>query len=334
MISNEISSPLSRYAVMGNPIAHSKSPLIHTTFAQQTHQALRYEAILVDTQEGEFQQAVHTFQRTGGKGLNITLPFKPIAWTLAELRSSRAERAEAVNTLWFDDMGRKIGDNTDGVGLVRDLTTNHHCSLEGRRILILGAGGAVRGILEPLLQAHPEFCVIANRTVAKAETLAELFATVGKVKASSYEHLRGQTFDLIINGTSASLQGELPPLPPNLLLPESWCYDMMYASTATPFMRWAQAQGATRVMDGLGMLVEQAAESFFIWRGVMPETASVIQTIRIYLQDTANPKQAPLSSTPLSFSADTKRSLEIGGPQGLEPTRYGDWEKQGRCIDF
>ncbi len=277
-------SQIDHYAVMGNPIAHSKSPLIHAAFAQQTGQVLQYNAILVGTQEGEFAQAVQTFIASGGKGLNITVPFKQAAWALANQRSERAERAGAVNTLWFDEQGRCLGENTDGVGLVRDLIQNHGGQIEGRRVLILGAGGAVRGVLGPLLEAAPLLCVIANRTVSKAEALAELFAALGNVTACPYDALQGQSFDLIINGTSASLQGQLPPLPDGLLVDGGWCYDMMYASTATVFVQWAQSQRAAFALDGLGMLVEQAAESFYLWRGVRPETAPVIQQVRELLQ--------------------------------------------------
>ncbi len=268
-------SEIDHYAVMGNPIAHSKSPLIHTAFAKQTGQILEYDAILV---EGDFAQAVQAFQASGGKGLNITVPFKQAAWTLADQRRERAELAGAVNTLWFDEQGRCIGDNTDGVGLVRDLTQNHGCQIEGRRVLILGAGGAVRGVLAPLLEAAPAHCVIANRTMSKAVTLAELFADFGNISAKPIDALQNKSYDLVINGTSASLQGELPPLPEGLLAEGAWCYDMMYAMT--PFLQWAQKQGAAFALDGLGMLVEQAAESFYLWRGVMPETVSVIQQIK------------------------------------------------------
>lgn len=280
MTDNPKNFQIDHYAVMGNPIAHSKSPLIHTAFAQQTRQTMQYDAILVGTQEGEFAQAVRTFQASSGKGLNITIPFKQAAYALAEQHTPRAKQAGAVNTLWFDVQGRCVGDNTDGVGLVRDLTQNHGKLLDGQNILILGAGGAVRGILGPLLEAIPTQCVIANRTVSKAETLVELFATLGNIRACPYNALLGQKFDLIINGTSASLQGELPPLPNGLLAPNGCCYDMMYASTATPFIQWALAQGATYTWDGLGMLVEQAAESFYQWRGLKPDTTQVIQQVR------------------------------------------------------
>jgi len=270
------------YAVMGNPIAHSKSPLIHTAFAKQTQQALQYDAILVD--KSQFTQAVQTFQAPGGKGLNITVPFKQAAWALADQRTQRAQRAGAVNTLWFDKQGQRIGENTDGIGLVRDITQNHGGQIQGQRILILGAGGAVRGVLEPLLQAMPAQCVVANRTVSKAEALAKLFAAFGNVTACSYDALQGQSYDLIINGTSASLQGELPPLPDGLVAEGGWCYDMMYASTATPFVQWGQKQGTALALDGLGMLVEQAAESFYLWRGVKPDTAAVIKMVREHLK--------------------------------------------------
>ena len=283
---------IDRYAVMGNPIAHSKSPQIHAAFAKQTGQILKYDAILVELREGEFERAVKRFQASGGKGLNITVPFKEAAWKLADKRSQRAELAGAVNTLWFDEQGQCYAENTDGVGLVRDITNNHAYQIAGKRLLILGAGGAVRGVLEPLLKAAPLECIIANRTVSKAETLAELFSRHGNIKASSYEGLQGQSFDLIINGTSASLQGQLPPLPEGLLNQGGWCYDMMYAKTATTFMQWAESQGAACVLDGIGMLVEQAAESFFIWRGVRPETEAVIYSCSHALK--GNHKGLPL----------------------------------------
>ncbi|BAP55249.1 shikimate 5-dehydrogenase [Thioploca ingrica] len=315
---------LDRYAVMGNPIAHSKSPFIHTQFAQQTGQAMQYEARLVSTQAGEFAKAVAAFQSAGGKGLNITIPFKQDAWRLADKRSQRAERAGAVNTLWFDERGQRLGDNTDGIGLVRDLINNHGGQIAGKRVLILGAGGAVHGVLETLLQAKPIQCVIANRTVSKAEILATSFNHFGQIIASTYASLAGQSFDLIINGTSASLHGQLPPLPAGLIMPDTWCYDMMYARTPTPFMQWAQSQGALQVLDGLGMLVEQAAESFYLWRGLKPNTAAVIQSVQQQLLNDNQPQSTTSPQTP----------IEIGGPPGLEPTRYGDWERKGRCIDF
>lgn len=265
------------YRVMGNPVAHSKSPQIHAAFALETGQKLDYQRQLVPL-DG-FSAAVEAFQASGGKGLNITVPFKQEAWQLAEQRSARAELAGAVNTLWFDAAGRRVGDNTDGIGLVRDLSQNQRQNLRGKRLLVLGAGGAVRGVLQPLLAERPATLVIANRTPSKAETLVELFQAPC-LSAAAYADLAGYTFDLIINGTSASLQGDLPPLPDGILHPGGCAYDMMYAAEPTTFMRWAQRQGAGQVADGLGMLVEQAAEAFWLWRGVRPQTAPVIAQLR------------------------------------------------------
>lgn len=267
-----------RYAVMGNPIAHSKSPLIHALFARQTRQDLSYEALLVPLDS--FARAVAEFRDSGGKGLNITVPFKQEAWALDVERSHRAERAGAVNTLRFSDDGSALADTTDGVGLVRDLTRNHDITLAEKRILILGAGGAVRGVLEPVLAEHPATVVIANRTASKAEELAELFGDQGAISGCGFSALAGQQFDLVINGTAASLEGEVPPLPDDLLANGASCYDMMYGAKPTPFQLWATAHGAVQSMDGLGMLVEQAAESFTLWRGVRPETGPVIAALR------------------------------------------------------
>jgi shikimate dehydrogenase len=267
------------YCVMGNPIGHSLSPQIHSAFAQQTGQALQYHAVLVEW--GAFAEAVEEFYKAGGKGLNITLPFKQEAWVLAEERSPQAELAGAVNTLWFDREGRRYGDNTDGVGFIRDYLNNHGGSLENRRILVLGAGGAVRGVLGPILTERPAQLAIANRTPARAYELKSLFAKLGNIEVCAYEALAGWEFDLIINGTAASLGGQLPPLPEDILAEGGHCYDMMYAKEPTPFVRWGYAHGAAKSIDGLGMLVEQAAEGFFIWRGVRPDTAPVIERLRI-----------------------------------------------------
>lgn len=265
------------YGVMGNPIGHSRSPQIHAQFAQQTNQRLTYEAILVDL--GGLEQAVGNFQGSGGKGLNITVPFKEDAFRLVDELSLRAKRAQAVNTIKINEDGSLLGENTDGVGLVRDLTDNLKFLLQNKNILVLGAGGAVRGVLAPLLMKKPAKLTIANRTVSKAEALAISFADLGTVTASAFERL-AEPFDLIINGTAASLAGELPPLPDGIVTANTLCYDMMYSAKPTPFMLWGSAQGAQEVADGLGMLVEQAAESFKIWRGVEPETTSVIGEIR------------------------------------------------------
>lgn len=267
-----------QYAVFGNPIAHSRSPEIHAAFAQQLDQDLNYVAECVD--EDKFEARVEAFLEESGKGLNITVPFKLRAFELAQVRSAAAERAGAVNTLWRDADGRINGANTDGIGLVHDLTENAGLNLEGKRILILGAGGAVRGVLEPLLSTAPAEIVIANRTESKAVKLAESFADLGKVRGGGFGCLdRMGAFDVIINGTSASLQGELPPLTDSLVLADTTCYDMMYGKAETPFCRWAREHGAAS-RDGLGMLVGQAAESFSIWRGVRPATQPVIEQLR------------------------------------------------------
>lgn len=266
------------YAVMGNPVAHSKSPRIHALFAAQTGQRLQYIAIQVDP--GGFEQAVSSFVANGGSGLNVTVPFKPQAWDLVDERSERAALAGAVNTIAVRAQGRLYGDNTDGSGLVSDLTGNLGAVIAGRRLLLLGAGGAARGVLGPLLAQAPAALFIANRTADRAAELAQAFGGFGPVRGGGYDDLRGEVFDLVINATSASLQGEVPPLPDGLLAPDAWCYDMMYGPKPTPFMAWARRHGAARVSDGLGMLVEQAAESFMLWRGVRPQTTPVIATLR------------------------------------------------------
>ena len=272
---------LDNYAVMGNPIAHSKSPRIHALFAEQTGEPVHYEAIQVDP--GGFSQAVGNFDASGGKGLNITVPFKQEAWELVNERSERAERAGAVNTIRFGD-GKLFGDNTDGIGLVNDLL-NNQIEIRDRRVLLMGAGGAARGVLAPLLEQHPAQLVIANRTAEKARDLAAAFGDLGPVEGCGFEALQNKQFDVVINATAASLQGELPPLPDALLAVDACCYDMMYGSEPTPFMQWATQHGARQVLDGLGMLVEQAAESFYVWRGVRPETRPVIEQLRKELSD-------------------------------------------------
>ena len=262
------------YAVMGNPVAHSQSPRIHAWFAQQTGQDLRYEARCVPL-EG-FAAAVAAFREEGGKGLNITVPFKQEAWALAEARSARAERAGAVNTLAFRDDGSLYGDTTDGVGLLRDLTCNLQLTLSGKDVLLLGAGGAVRGVLEALLGEYPHRLLIANRTASRAVALAEDFRVMGNVMGCGLDALAGQRFDLVVNGTAAGLRDEVPAIPGSVLDGKSCGYDMMYGAEPTAFVRWCREQGAGRAEDGLGMLVEQAAESFYLWRGMRPETTTVI----------------------------------------------------------
>lgn len=268
-----------RYAVMGNPINHSKSPLIHAEFARQTLQKLSYEAIQVDL--GGLEQAVGNFQGSGGKGLNITVPFKTDAWELADNLSIEAQRAGAVNTILFKEDGSRYGHNTDGIGMLRDITQNHGGKITGQKILILGAGGAVRGILQPLLEQNPQSITLANRTPDRAQSLAEAFSDHGvQLHGGGFADIEASPYDLIINGTSASLQGELPPLPEQIINQHSWCYDMMYGKEPTIFLQWAAQLGAQHCMDGLGMLVEQAAESFLLWRGVRPETAPIMAKLR------------------------------------------------------
>ena len=261
-----------RYAVFGHPIAHSQSPQIHTAFARQTGQDMTYEAILAPL-DG-FADSVAAFIAASGRGANVTVPFKEEAFKLANRLSPRAQRAGAVNTLSFDADGI-FGDNTDGAGLVADLTRNLNCALAGKRVLLLGAGGAARGVIEPLLDQQPAALVIANRTVSRAEELAELFGR--GVRACSFD-TANTPFDLVINATAASLAGDLPPLSPRVFTPDTLAYDMMYGRD-TPFLDFARTHGA-RTADGLGMLVEQAAEAFYLWRGVRPDTAPVIATLR------------------------------------------------------
>lgn len=268
------------YAVVGNPISHSKSPRIHSLFASQTGEQLEYTAI--QAPEDGFKSTVEGFFDRGGQGLNVTVPFKEQAWKLASRRTRRAELAGAANTLYRDSEGLLTADNTDGKGLVVDLTVNLGIGLAGKRVLVLGAGGAVRGVLGPLLEQKPATLTIANRTVAKAEGLVTLFAPVAgrtAVSACGFEQ-PAEAFDIIINGTSASLQGDLPPVSANVIGADTVVYDMMYSLQTTTFNQWALDQGATRVFDGLGMLVEQAAESFRIWRGVSPQTRPVIEQLR------------------------------------------------------
>ncbi len=264
------------YAVMGNPITHSLSPRIHTLFAEQTAQHMHYTAIQVDT--GGFKQAVGNFNANGGKGLNITVPFKQEAYALVDELSERARRAGAVNTISIFD-NKLSGDNTDGIGLVNDLLLNHKLTLRNIRILLMGAGGAARGVIAPLLSELPAELVIVNRTAEKAVDLAEAFNDIGKISGCGYDDLNNLKFDLIINATAASLQNELPPLPGNIMFDDGCCYDMMYGKP-TPFMNWARGQGVQDVYDGLGMLVEQAAEAFYIWRNVRPDTKTVLAALR------------------------------------------------------
>ena len=264
-----------RYAVIGNPIAHSKSPDIHARFAAQTGQHLVYERMLAPL-DG-FEQAVRDFICAGGKGANVTVPFKLDAHAFATELTPRARAAGAVNTLKFE-AGRILGDNTDGIGMVTDIIRNGGVAMKGKKILLLGAGGAARGVIHPVHDEHPAELVVAKRTVYKAAEQAEQFAPHGRISASSFESLQAR-FDIIINATSASLSDDLPPVPATVFGDAVFAYDMMYAKEPTVFMRFAAGHGAA-VRDGLGMLVEQAAEAFFVWRGVRPDTAPVHAALR------------------------------------------------------
>jgi shikimate dehydrogenase len=268
---------IDRYAVLGQPIAHSKSPRIHQLFAEQTSERLQYSALEVPAEQ--FTDVVTSFFANGGQGLNCTVPLKELAWAYAEIKTERAQLAKAVNTLALQQDGSILGDNTDGVGLVTDLKNNHDIALTGMRILILGAGGASRGIIGPLLVEEPEQIVIVNRTFAKAQQLVTEFAGKGRVSACGYSDLNGQLFDLIINATSSSLTDELPPLPDGLLASQGSCYDLAYSNKATVFVRWGLEHKALKSLDGLGMLVEQAAEAFYNWRGIRPQTKPIIDLL-------------------------------------------------------
>ena len=259
------------YAVVGNPVAHSQSPEIHRLFAQQTEQDVMYSRLLAPL-DG-FRETVMSFVRQGGCGVNVTVPFKFEAFELATYLTPRAKMAGAVNTLRFDH-DAIYGDNTDGAGLVADITRNLGCSLQNARLLLLGAGGAAYGVMLPLLEQHPDSLYIANRNVAKAEKMADRFSSYGKVHAVAYESLDNHYFDIVINATSAGLHGGIPPVPATIFHEGMLALDMVYSDKPTAFIRFAQAQGA-RVRDGFGMLVEQAAESFYIWRQVRPDTRSV-----------------------------------------------------------
>lgn len=267
-----------KYAVFGNPIKQSKSPVIHAAFAAQSGQAMQYRAVRVA--EDGFGRAATNFFAEGGCGLNVTVPFKQEAFRFAGRLSERAQRAGAVNTLTRADDGVIEGDNTDGIGLVRDMVANLGWVVQGLRVLIIGAGGAVRGVLEPLLRERPRELLVVNRTPERAEQLAREFADLGALAGGGYELIGERQFDLVINASSAGLSGETPDLPATLLTERSCCYDMVYGAEPTPFMRWAAHHAAWAVADGVGMLVEQAAQSFFIWRHVRPETGPVIHRIR------------------------------------------------------
>lgn len=262
-----------RYALFGHPVSHSRSPEIHHAFAEQTHESVHYE--LIDATPDAFEDHLREFFDGGGLGANVTLPHKLAAFEAADHVSSDAYRAGAVNTLALLEDGSLFGDNTDGAGLVRDLSVNHGVQIEGRRVLLIGAGGAARGAIGPLMDEGAAELVIANRHSGKAKLLAQLFTEMGNVQGSSLENLNG-TFDVVVNATSASLRNEIPAVSSTVFSSTSFAYDMVYADKPTAFLEWATQQDVQGIADGWGMMVEQAAESFFIWRNVRPDTQSLL----------------------------------------------------------
>lgn len=266
-----------RYAVVGYPVKHSRSPFIHAMFAKQTGQNISYQMMEVTPQHLDME--VKKFFEEGGKGLNITVPHKQAVRHSTQFQTPRAEFAGAVNTIVLMQDGSLLGDNTDGVGLLNDLTHNLNVQLRDTRILLLGAGGAARGVIAPLLQQAPTELVVANRNVERADQLVEEFMTLGPISSTSFADIEPVPFDFVINATSASLQGEMPVLPAGIIGDHTLCYDMAYAKDDTVFTRWARQHGAARAVLGWGMLVEQAAESFFLWRGVRPDTKPVLEAL-------------------------------------------------------
>ncbi|HSY09142.1 MAG TPA: shikimate dehydrogenase [Steroidobacteraceae bacterium] len=272
-----MSAPPDQYGVVGHPVAHSWSPFIHGLFARQTEQAMVYRRF--DVPPAKFRRHVTHFFLHGGRGLNVTLPHKPAAAELANELTPRAERAGAVNTLLIQGENEILGDNTDGEGLVRDLQDNCRVPVTATRILIVGAGGATRGVLAPLLALQPSEIVIANRTAARASALAREFAELGNLIGCGLDSALLTEFDLIINATSASTNGHAIAIPEKLVSARTICYDMAYSKEKTPFVRWAESLGCARALQGWGMLVEQAAESFSVWRGIRPQTAPVLEAL-------------------------------------------------------
>ena len=266
------------YAVIGNPVTHSKSPLIHAEFSKQTKQDMYYEAIFAPL--NGFTEAIKNFQQNDGKGMNVTIPFKFDAYKISTQLTKQAEAAQAVNTLVFDD-DEIYGHNTDGDGLIRDIIINHGFTITAKRILLCGAGGAASGIILPLLKQKPSTLVISNRTVHKAYKLQNQFSSYNNITvAGNYEDIAGKNFDLVINATSTSLIGKSLLLPKGIFSTGSLAYDLMYGNKQSPFLQFAQQEGARYLSDGIGMLVEQAAESFFLWRGIRPETKALIKTLK------------------------------------------------------
>lgn len=279
-----MASTIDHYAVVGNPVAHSLSPRIHGQFAEQTGQRLDYTSILAPV-DG-FAEAIAQFRVAGGRGVNVTVPFKEMAYRLSDAISERARSAKAVNTLSLDTEAGYYGDNTDGVGLLTDLKHNLDITLENRRVLLLGAGGAARGVAGPLLAEGLKALIVANRTADRAINLARDFLGQGPITGQGFDSLdKEEPFDLIVNATTTSLIGQELTLPESLVGQRTFAYDMVYAPKPTSFMQWAASGGASGTSDGLGMLVEQAAESFFLWRGIRPQTAAVIGDLRAFLMD-------------------------------------------------
>lgn len=269
---------MDQYGVVGHPVSHSLSPFIHGMFARETGQDITYR--LFDVRPADLEVHVRDFFAQGGGGLNVTLPHKIAARELAHELTTRAAHAAAVNTLARTNDGSILGDNTDGAGLVHDLCDNLGIELAGRRVLIMGAGGATRGVLAPLLGLEPAMVVIANRTPERAATLATAFSDLGVTHGVGFQDVGDEPFDLVINATSASLSGDIPPLPPGAVGSSTVCYDLAYGKSATAFVAWAQQHGCARALQGWGMLVEQAAESFELWRGVRPTTALVLAALQ------------------------------------------------------
>ncbi|MCH9769843.1 MAG: shikimate dehydrogenase [Gammaproteobacteria bacterium] len=276
---------MDKYAVIGNPVSHSLSPQIHAAFAKQTQQSIEYTSI--EAPLDGFIRTLHDFQAENGKGVNVTLPFKIQAFELADKHSKLAEQAGASNLLMFRDDGSIFADNSDGPGLIQDLTHNQDYCLRQKNILVLGAGGAAQGILAALISQAPAQIVIANRTAERAQMLAEKFKLQGSIQGIGLNALRESPFDLIINTTSAGFTGANLKLPHAIIGEQTHCYDLMYGSQGTPFLSWAKTLNATHCYDGLGLLVEQAALSFYLWRGIYPQTKTVIESLRQLTQNTS-----------------------------------------------
>ena len=268
---------IDQYAVIGHPISHSKSPWIHAQFSKNSDEVIHYGLLESDPSPEAFTQTIKQFIAAGAKGVNVTMPFKEMAWEMADHLSERAKLAGAVNTLTFTDDSQILGDTTDGVGLVNDLTENMNVELNQKRILILGAGGAVKGVLQPLLEKEPSLIHVVNRTVERAENLATTFSVYGNISGGSYKDLPAKgTFDVVINATPANFSGELPPVPSEAFADNCLAYDMSYGSEPTLFEKWCVENGVSQTSNGLGMLVEQAAEAFYIWRNKRPSTSQVL----------------------------------------------------------